>query len=750
MLFKRLITLTSLSTVLLTGSAGCGLLGESVADFSSNNQNISASSSCMTDSMTTLGKFFTGEAGQIQVNGAWVCIDESLDLFSKKVRGENPGYYKAREIGSFLENQVMDQGSHISDASLAEILRLKQLLVGGDSDKLTLQELTDLRTMAGHFKVLFFELQPYMKIFSGTSEFPGMTTEQAVAQLRDTEIQFVKTIKANWPNLASSYNLQNLKTLASSLKKDFPNTSAIATFDEWTGKYLPLILNVKKIALNSTDDYIRPQDWGRILNSLPNLYARFLHYKYFLADQPSLFWGESLTALKSWLADLSGNLKNTLINRGNGNSLAITQTELASLIDSLGIAEILPEAFGPGTLKPLVPVILGRFLTLPSQRLAGKKETTLSLKVIENFESEITLFHQAQKKLDDLYKIKSKYSHAELRTALSGATGAQEELFRIFQLNGSYGFDGQSRMFISADSELPYDQASALKASFIRAMVRVFIRGYAKDLTRANGAVSLAKDEVLVDAWTELRPALVQANLIDPDNEKFAKNRFIEANLFTPPGNGDAFIDFRETSGIAFMIWSGKNLSAQFHEDLKKSCMIAGSNPNLYKVSCVLERYRVLIPTIATNLPLMAQHLQALAPPAAAEMLFETFRATGWKANPEGTARLNDLDLTLHLLQYMESIYRRWDTNKDRTLNKAEAMVAEPIFRPLLAEISGQTSESLLRAAFAYILVYQKNPADNPWDFLGFMNDEANWKIDVPRSKLSKVLGFIADEMAKP
>lgn len=727
--------------------AGCGLLNEPIAKFPSSSGNISSGAGCMRDSAETLGKFFSGQVSQVAITGAWVCFEDSVDLFSKKVRGENPTFYTSNELASFIESQVLDPGSKLSSELLQQIMLLKQLFVGGAIDRLTLKELAEIKLFIGQLKTLFRDLQPLMKILSLNWSIDGLSRDQVRSELRSAETQLVETLDSQFPSLKSSYSLGQIKVLADSLHANFPSSDGLLTFKESVDRFLPLAITAKKIILGSQNSNLEVNEWSQLLEVLPRLYARFLHYNYLLSES-DWFWGSQVFDMENLVLDTISNFKQIVYGRGSGNPKGVTTAEFYELIDSLQTADLLTDFVTPQLLKSVTPLAFSRFLTPPEDRLKGLREKDLSFKVLDTFRIEVLAFFKSQKKLSGLFDQKAEWTHAQLRSAFAGTTGAEEELLRIFQIPSSLAFDPKERMFIRNGSEIPYDKKSALKLNVVRSFSRLIFRSYAKDLGRTQNLSHLTKDEIVTDAFTELRPVLVEAELIEADNTTFLKSRFREANLFTASGNGDNNLDFAESSTIALMIWSGLNLSNEFEPAIIQGCKT--TQADIYDVPCSLDQIRQQLTQIATNIPLIAQTLAVLPPGEANEMLLEVLRSTGWVVNTSNTAKLSDIGLVPHLLQYIESIYRRWDTNKDGILDKPEAMIAEPTFRPLLAEISGQTSASVLRAGFAYVLIYQKNPADDVWDFFFFMNDEASWKINVDRPRLSTVLGFIADEMAKP
>lgn len=726
---------------------GCGLLNEPIAKFPSSSGNISSGAGCMRDSVETLGKYFSGQVSQVSITGAWVCFEDSVDLFSKKVRGENPTFYTSTELASFLESQVLDPGSKISSELLQQIMHLKQLFVGGTSDRLTFGELAEIKLCVGQLKVLFRELQPLMKILSLNWTVDDLSRDQIRSELATTETQLLQILENRFPLFKSSYSLGQIKLLADSLHANFPSSEGLRSFKESVDRFLPLAITAKKIILGSQNSVLEISEWSQLLEILPRLYARFLHYNYLLS-QSDWFWGSQVFDLETIVLDTVSNFKQIVYGRGTGNPVGVSTAEFFELIDGLHAADLLTEFLTPQLLKSVTPLAFSRFLTPPEDRLKGVREKDLSIKVLDSVRVEVLAFFKSQKKLSGLYDQKDQWTHSELRSAFAGTSGAEEELLRIFQISAPLAFDSKERMYIRNGSEIPYDKKSALKLNLVRSFSRLMFRSYSKDLSRTQTLSHLTKDEIVTDAFTELRPVLVEAQLIEADNSTFLKSRFREANLFTVSGNGDNNLDFAESSTIALMIWSGLNLSNEFEPAIVQNCKTAQAD--VYDVPCSLNQIRLQVAQIATNIPLIAQTLTTLPPSQANQMLLEVLRSTGGVVNPNSTAKLSDLGLVPHLLQYIESIFRRWDTNKDGILDKPEAMIAEPTFRPLLAEISGQTSASVLRAGFAYVLIYQKNPADDVWDFFFFMNDEASWKINVDRPRLSTVLGFIADEMAKP
>lgn len=699
----------------------------------------------MTDALDAFGHFFSGDGTATSLSGSWQCVEDSVDLFAKKVRGDNAGYWRARELASFMESHFLQPGERINDQLLAEIMHLKQMLIGGADDRITRDEIVAIHELARNLKTLMVAILPDMKIYSGNWLASGNHAADK-AELAAAEIGFSKNIKNLWPPMRAAYDLKNLQALADGLKASFPNSSRLTRFQSSMAKYLPLVLSAKNILLNDKTSVIGTSDWPRPLTTLPMLYSRYMYFTYFLDNGLSWFWKTSLPDLDQWVHDVLVNLQSVLQGRGS-SAPGVTVIELNGLIDALATSGFLGDTMTPSSIKDLIPILIKRALSPPAARIAGKSETTLSQTCLNIFKTEFEIMMLVQRKLDTLLNQQPTWTHAQLQAAFQTPFQNEEEFARILQSPKSFALDDKGRMYINVTGEIPYGPDALLRMNLVRAFVRIGIMSYAKDMTRVAALSSLTKDEVVTDLWNEMRQVLIDAAIIEPDNTTFASNRFVEANLFTPMANGDKTLDFFEAAGIGQMMWSGIKLNAGFTDAIKNACAVAPTNA-IYNVPCAMEQMRKDIPSVATSLPLMTTLFQSMPQAQGDDMLTQLLKAAGWVPNTANTAKMSDIGLNPHVLQYIEAIYRRWDTNKDGILDKTEAMIAEPTFRQLLADVSGQTDPGLLRAGFAYVLVYQKNPADNLFDFLFFFaNDESKWKINVDRPKIAGILGFIADQM---
>lgn len=741
MFSKRNLVWVFGAVVLLIGCQK--LVGEKAANIPAPKNKIGTEARCISNAAPVIKDYFRGATTAEDLADAALCFESALDLFGKKVRGASPNYYHAGEISDFIEGYFVDEGTKIGTGFMTEVLRVKQLLVGGKDDRLTRDELLALHGMIRTGGKLMIETLPYMKIYSEHWQVSGDRVTSR-AEFAAAEKGFSEKLAQYWPSLKGTYDLKNLQSLADAIVRSFPDSKGFQVFQQGLKKYLPAMIAAKSIILNDQTTVISRGDWSELLEHVPAIYSRYLYVQYFLKD--AWFWGPSLDDLEIFADKSVQTFRAILVSRGDGISTGVTLNELNRLAEGVGAAGFLGHRFSAETLKNLVPVVVNRILTPSEQRLAGKLEETLNEVSVGVFQAEFQNFMTVQRKLDLLWSGRSVIAHTELQAAFAGASGAFAEFAKVIESPLSMAFDRQDRLYLDPNKEINYTTDAALKLNIARTIARLGIRSYGSSASQISDLTHLTKAEVTVQLFNEFRPVLVGAELIEADNDTFAKNRFIEANLFTPLANGDENLDFAEGSAMALMIWSGINVNSEIPTD--PSCL-AGTTKNIVTAGCAMEQMRKDVPAISTSMPHMGVALTSMSQADGHKMLMDLLVASGWEPNAELAATLSDIGLVPHVLQYIESVFRRWDLNKDGLIDKTETLAAEPIFRPLLSTVSGQSDPALLRAAFAWIVTYQTNPASDPWGFFEFMGDESKWVINVDRAGVGRILGFIAEEIRK-
>ena len=126
-------------------------------------------------------------------------------------------------------------------------------------------------------------------------------------------------------------------------------------------------------------------------------------------------------------------------------------------------------------------------------------------------------------------------------------------------------------------------------------------------------------------------------------------------------------------------------------------------------------------------------------------------KAAGYIPNDRKTIRIGDASLFPHVVQYIEMIYARYDSNKNGQLDKDEALVAFPVFKKTIKDVAKVFSPSLkdenLPGTFIYLLKNTKPPKSlvEKLAFASFIAKPDLWVIQTTRLDLGKIFNLIAD-----
>jgi hypothetical protein len=163
---RHLGLLGSVFLVLCTGW-GCSFRKNAP---SSSQFNISAGQlGCLDKAGTQVQSFFHGTATDTDLDQVWDCTKQVLNDFSSDTRGATAGSYSSLEMRNFLAKYFIHE-VNLTDSLMVQVGLVKQALVGGTSDRMSLDEIRKLQAL---FEVLRTEskrLRPFMPLGPRTGE----------------------------------------------------------------------------------------------------------------------------------------------------------------------------------------------------------------------------------------------------------------------------------------------------------------------------------------------------------------------------------------------------------------------------------------------------------------------------------------------------------------------------------------------------------------------------------------------------
>lgn len=658
----------------------------------------------------------------------------------------------------------------VSSNLVLEMMKIKQVLVGGSVDSWTAQDFDNARLKVDRVKTLIERFLPYWSIYGLDWDPEMMDAEQAQQFFQEAQFNLESTGREVGALLESSYNLEDLERLAQEIDALYPKEkgSAIAPA---VRKFLPLFIDAKNVVFGGQDSSMSRNQWSPFLAFAARFYSDYLYYHYFMADAD----GSTPEAVghKSVFVNQTLNIvRDLLITKEDPR---ITRDEVVKLAKHTLRMDILPETFKQEALEDLIDVILNNVLVRPENRLAGKKPNALTLDSIEVMREEIQLWVNGELFIanisrnlkedkgyspEEVLKLLEKFrkeqtSNESMKTVLA-------ELERSVKSPFPMTVDSQGRLVITtAFEKLSYDSKSLRQLNLNRAISRLLIRSFVNDEKRIRTYDGMNVQE-LNDGFVKIKPIFVELGLLEASNMTFASSRFREANIFMPHSDGNNLGSYEEIADMVGMIFSGLRLNSLLREPLIKDCIgpVTGKVPNttLVSVDCARQSYRKSMPKVMASVPEYQKYMSKVSETEWSRYMTNVFKAAGYVPNKKGEAKIGEISLAPHVIQYIEMLYARHDKNKDGYISASDAVRAFPAFKGIMKELAkeaienGDLEEKHLPDLFTYILRYGKPPETlrEKLRFAFFWRGKpSKWDTWASRSMVAQILGYIADQLVK-
>lgn len=240
-------------------------------------------SACLSKALPVVQEFLKGEANDRELGASWDCVSDAIVKFKRYVRGVSRDRYTSQELTTFLEDNFLskEDPQEISPALQLEMMKIKQIFVGGSSEFLTQEELDKSLTVFASFKELSLQLNPYMKVFA----LNWLTTRNIQSDSRFFEeanetLQLVaKELSSLVAVNAISYRIEDAAVLFQEFETFYGEDWDIT--DELI-RFMPVVKKVKKAIAAGDEEVVAPSEWRSFVLLGARGYIQYLRYYYFI------------------------------------------------------------------------------------------------------------------------------------------------------------------------------------------------------------------------------------------------------------------------------------------------------------------------------------------------------------------------------------------------------------------------------------------------------------------------------------
>ncbi|MNJ94666.1 hypothetical protein D3C87_123680 [compost metagenome] len=696
-------------------------------------------------------------------------VEDIFSVFYDLV-GEKPeGVVSRDEVNDLLMtlSQVWPE-FRMSPNLVLEVMKLKQLFFGGSVDTWTAQDFDRARLKVDRIKTLVERFLPYWSVYGLDWDTSTMSPEEAQQFFQEAQFNLEATGREVGALLESSYNLEDLERLAQEIDALYPADTG-AEMAPVVRKFLPLLIDSKNIVFGGEDSSMKREQWSPFLAFSARFYSDYLYYIYFMGEAP-LHSTAGLGHLSVLVNQTLNIVRDLLVTK---ETPRIERADVLRLLKHAVRMKVLPATLKQEALDDMVDVVLNNVLIDPAKRLAGVKPEALTLESIEVLRDEFQVWINGELFIATITEesgsdtgftpdevLKKLAYFGEQETSSKSMKIVVSELARSVKSTVPMTVDGEGRLIISTSLVQNYNSKSLRQLNLNRAIARLATRAFAKDEARISEYSGLKLDE-LEGAFLKVKPLFVEMGLLEPSNTTFASSRFREANIFTPHADGNVLASHAEFTDIVGMIFSGLRLNTLLKEPLLKDCLGGRAqvpSTTLVSVECAKKSYRQSMPDVMSSMPEYLNFMKKTSESRWSRYMSNVFKAAGYVPNKKGEAKIGDISLAPHVIQYIEMVYARFDKNKDGFISATDAVRAFPAFKGIIKELaqssidSGDLKEKHLVDLFTFILRYGKPPETlvEKMRFAFFWRDKRDkWDTWADRSMLAQILGYIADQVAK-
>lgn len=760
MSFKKIIK-WSLSSIVALSSVGCGeyLSGKKsepeVIEFSDDKL------ACLKDLPHQLELFSLGQAVETDVSAGFDCMSEALRYFNKRTFGSKENAYTVEEMRRFFGKYFLKE-NNVSPEFAAELMKIKVAILGGSERYITKVEIDSIVDLLTVLKQELTALVPHLPLLLSNSEKKATeweTIHSATSRLRQSLHRLIDATEVS----RSEYSFEDAKKAFAGLASFIKGEKTFEPYEQYS-KWLPLVESGKNVLMGKRARFIDSQQWKDSLDTLIDLYEMGLKYHYSFGD----FDLKTPTQVGLFARFLSQGISILENSHQLKNTGKIPVQDLDQLLNEF-MPIIAPQISSHAMMKTYRAVLI-RILD-PMRMQDSRGLQGLEKKHLATLQRELNIWQHQQLFVNSLYaeqgsnwsRLQEAYKSFDAVAVAKGLTKEPFELQAIMDSWSDFGqtllasnplaFNEQGRLYmLSQGQRLKQSWSSLTRANLMRTLTRFLLMGYGEHTDRQFvGRASMSKAG-LIQWYDDFQELGLELKAFDPRSANSGGRSFLEANFFTFSGDGNDRMSFSETYEFISLLFSaGLSSSADVSRDMVQAgCAINGVDvfgEKLLAENCFKAQLRRSFHLYFNNLPGMVQYVNTLTPEQWDEFYRYIYVAAVTIDQKAGVIETANIRTFVTILHYIEAVMVLYDTDFNQTLSLDEVYRASPRFISFFRDITGVSSETILKEGFAYLVF--KGTIPTATDLAGFQFSKA-WGVgEAQRMKIARLFGTLKDQLNK-
>jgi hypothetical protein len=717
-------------------SQSCGLLGKK-QDPSSTLLYQTANAGCLDNIGTQIKQYSQGTISESDLTGAWNCVSSSLTLFGQFIRGSVPDGYTPDDIQIFITHFMYSQGTINMDL-VQSVFALKASLFGGSADVVTLDEIGKLLTLVTVLQTETTAVLPHL------AQRATNPTPKNLIALSEAIRRAGKHIAANLQTTGNpSLNAAQIQALVSQLESMNNGTTVSPQIGQFS-------VAIKQVLALGGSDGIEGSAWPLLIQSLFSYFGPALSA---LSYQPTLARGAN--AEDGFFTKLMGELTESLNATIVINGGSIPFSALSNVIQYVPSSYLTAEQ--ASAISGALPMAFTRLLQSKTANAVDQNATTYLM-------TKVRFWDKVESILNKLYTQNGFDTEVgptanQLMNALTALYPPGQTTPDLDAVNWIAALiENYAPYFAGEDNEISFSGLTAYSMHdmgmkhLIRLISTSLLTGYStgtdpNEIDYTDFSTFINDVVPILNAW----------KMSDPSLPSSTEERFLQANLFMPSGNGDNYVSLDEGSQYILYFLSIYNQSERVGTVADADCPSYGLDAygtSLMNAACFRQSYFAHRAALWSRMPYLTKYYESLdATDQAAfeEAVEDSARLYGYSDQCVG---FYDIEGFGGIFHFIETILERFDTNGDGYLSTDEAMGAFPTFQNELitaGKSSGlsATNTGEQQAAFAYALAKGKLPkggiaGDVEFVWWWLIIGKGHWDLHSGRTNLYKVLSNIS------